>query len=215
MPAVLTGNLIGSSRAAPRAVDFSLAALAEAAEAVEGWGLARPRFTRFRGDHWQLYVSASGMALRAALFLAACLRAAETGLTSRIAIGLGPVDRLDDDLGRAAGAAFTRSGKALDRMVRGTTLAVDGLEAGPWPEAVAELADWMLQRWSREQAEAVALALDPAGPPQAEIAQRLGISRQAVQGRLAGAGYQALCPALAAFERAPEAGPIGIAARRA
>lgn len=202
MPAVLTGDLIRSTRQGGRAVDFSLAALDHAAEEIAGWGLGATRFTRFRGDGWQIYLSASGPVLRAALFCAACLRAAETGLRTRIGAGVGAVDRLDADLGRAAGPAFVLSGRALDGMVRTRWLAIDGVGPGPWPEAVVDLADWIAARWSREQAEAVAMALDPAGPAQAEIAERLGISRQAVQARLAGAGFQALGAALAAFEAA-------------
>lgn len=200
MPAVLTGTLIDVDGAASRAVDFSMAALAEGAEALRDWGLAPTRFTRFRGDHWQMYVSATGFGVRSALFMAACLRAAETGLSSRIAVGVGSVDRLDDDLGRASGAAFARSGKALDAMKRGRILVVDGLDADARMSAMLAMVDWMIQRWSREQAEAVALALDPARSSQAEIATRLGITRQAVQARLAGAGFQPLAAALAAIE---------------
>ena len=206
MPAVLTGDLIRSTRLGGRAVDFSLAALDHGADEIEGWGLGATRFTRYRGDGWQVYLSAAGQVLRASLFLAACLRAAETGLRTRIGAGVGAVDRLDDDLARASGAAFVRSGRALDAMPRTRWLAIDGVGAGPWPGAVVDLADWIAARWSREQAEAVALALDPSEPPQAEIADRLGVSRQAVQARLAGAGFQALGTALAAFEAADHPG---------
>jgi biotin operon repressor len=44
--------------------------------------------------------------------------------------------------------------------------------------------------WSREQAEAVAMALQPEDhPTQAQMAARLGISRQAVAARLQAAGF--------------------------
>lgn len=202
MAAVLTGDIIGSTRGAARALDFSLGALAEAAEELTGWGLPGTRFTRYRGDGWQVYIGTSGLVLRAALFLAACLRAAETGQRSRIAGGVGSVERLDHDLARAQGEAFVRAGRALDEMPRTRWLVIDGVPPAPWCDAVTELADWIAARWSREQAEAVAMALDPAGPSQAEIAERLQISRQAVQARLSGAGFQALKGALIAFEEA-------------
>jgi hypothetical protein len=50
----------------------------------------------------------------------------------------------------------------------------------------------------------MALALHPQPPTQDRIAQSLGITRQAVQIRLKGAGLHALRPALAAFEMEPK-----------
>jgi hypothetical protein len=202
MAAILTGDLVRSVEGAPRAIDFSIGALSAGADEIAHWGAGRTRFTRFRGDGWQIHLSSDGLALRAALFLAACLRTAETGLRTRVGCGVGAVERLDDDLGRSAGPAFVRSGRALDRMPRGRWLLIDGLGPAPWAGAAVELADWIAARWSREQAEAVSLALDPSGPSQGEIAARLGVTRQAVQARLSGAGFQALAGTLAAFEAA-------------
>ena len=145
MPAVLTGDLIKSTAAPARAVDFSLAALDHAAEEIAGWGLGATRFTRFRGDGWQVYLSADDQVLRAALFLAACLRAAETGLRTRIGGGVGAVERLDDDLGRAAGPAFIRSGRALDAMPRTRWLVIDGVD----PDALGPRRWWNWPTGSR------------------------------------------------------------------
>jgi len=65
----------------------------------------------------------------------------------------------------------------------------------PWHEALFELTAWTAGRWTPEQAEAVMLALAP-GPEsprtQAEIAEVLGVTRQAVQSRLSGAGWDAI-----------------------
>jgi hypothetical protein len=188
MQAVLTGTLTGP--ATERSADFSMAALAEAAGELIAWGMANPRFMRFRGTSWQMYLSDGSRALRVSLFLAACLRAAETGMGTRVAAAVGAVERLDDNLGRAAGPAFDASGQALDRMPRGRWLRV--VAAGPDPWAGAS--------------EALALALDPAAPPQGDIAARLGVTRQAVQARLSAAGLPALLPALAAFEAAETVG---------
>lgn len=202
MAAILTGDLIRSTEGAARAIDFSIGALAAGADEIAHWGAGRTRFSRYRGDGWQIHLGSDGLVLRASLFLAACLRTAETGLRTRIGGGVGAVERLEDDLGRSFGPAFVRSGRALDGMPRGRWLVIDGIGAAPWTAAAVELADWIAARWSREQAEAVSLALDPARPAQADIAARLGVTRQAVQARLAGAGFQALSGTLAAFEAA-------------
>jgi hypothetical protein len=47
------------------------------------------------------------------------------------------------------------------------------------------------------------LALEHADETQAQLAARLGVTRQAVQSRLAGAGLAALEPALNAFDLYP------------
>lgn len=196
--AVLTGDLIASTQA-PDHLAQAMAALAAATAAFSAFTDLPPRFTRFRGDGWQCVVPA-GCALRAALVVAARLRAGDTGLRTRIAIGIGPADTLGSrDLADAAGTAFTASGRALDHMARGQVWALAG-DIAPWHVALVALAEWHSARWSREQAEAMAIALCSETATQSQIANGLGITRQAWQARLSGAGYGAWRPALRAFE---------------
>lgn len=203
--AVLTGDLIASTAASALAVDRAMLALAQAAQTIGGWIGHDTRFTRFRGDGWQIYLDQPSLALRAALVLTAHLRATDTGLATRIAIALGPHDGLGRaGLSGASGPAFETSGRALDQMKRSDEIAfaVARLPQASlrWQQAVIALAHWHATRWSREQAEAMVLALAPHTPRQDDIAQTLGITRQAVQGRLKSAGMRALQPALSAFE---------------
>lgn len=206
--AVLTGDLVASTAAEGQAVEGAIEALRTAAHILSAWLGHDTRFSRFRGDGWQLYVERPGMALRATLYLLARLRASEAGLATRLALALGPYDRLGETgLSGASGLVFEQSGHALDAMRSKERIAFDTpmfgaapSELGPWQGAVVTLAHWQASRWSREQAEAIALALDPINPTQDQIAQSLGITRQAVQARLKGAGLAALQPALAAFE---------------
>ncbi|MBI1172140.1 hypothetical protein GC209_12125 [bacterium] len=204
--AVLTGDLIASTKAEGAAVDRAMQTLARAARMIGGWAGHDTRFTRFRGDGWQIYLARPGLVLRAMLFLTAYMRAADTGLATRMAIAIAPYDRLGEaGLSGASGLAFERSGRELDRMRRHDTLAFAAGPAAwePWQGAVLTLAEWQAGRWTREQAEAMAMALDPLAPTQDQIAQSLGITRQAVQARLKGAGLAALHAALAAFEMEP------------
>lgn len=196
--AVLTGDMIAST-AAPDRLAAAMSVLAQATEEFAAFSPLPPRFTRFRGDGWQCVVPA-GMALRAAMVVTARLRAADTGLRTRIAIGIGRVETLGSrDLADAAGPAFTASGRALDTMARGRIWAVAG-EVAPWHDALIALAEWHSARWSREQAEAMAIALTTDDATQSQIAKSLNITRQAWQARLSGAGYAAWRPALRAFE---------------
>lgn len=207
--AVLTGDLIASTAAAPAMVDRAMQALSEAARTLGNWAGHDTRFTRFRGDGWQLYLAKPRLTLRATLFLTAWLRASDAGLATRIAIAIGPHDRLGaSGLSGASGLAFERSGRGLDVMRSPDTIAFDATPVSgnlptteaPWQHAVMALAHWQASHWSREQAEAMVLALSPKAPTQDQIALTLGITRQAVQARLRGAGLRALQPALAAFE---------------
>lgn len=197
LTAILTGDLVASTARA-EAVGPSMLVLAEAARQSGAWSGTDPRFTRFRGDGWQAQV-APAHALRAAMLVSARLRA-DGALVTRIAIGIGALDHAGSrDLSDAAGPAFTASGRALDHMARGQHWAIAG-EVQGWQGALVALAEWHSARWSREQAQAMAVMLAEPALTQLVAAERLGITRQAWQARLSGAGYAAWRPALQAFE---------------
>jgi hypothetical protein len=192
--AVLTGDLIGSTKAGPEAVDEAMEALAEAAKTISKWaGAEDVRFTRYRGDGWQILLPDPSLALRAALFLNASLKARRTGLLTRIAIGCGPVDRPGTtDLKDASGEAFTLSGRALDAMPKGRTLAFEQANASPRDMLFIKMTDALIRKWSPEQAEAMAMALGPWKTTYEMIARQLGITIQAVSQRLKNADHEAI-----------------------
>ncbi|TVP48682.1 MAG: hypothetical protein EA350_02970 [Gemmatimonadales bacterium] len=201
--AVLTGDLVASAESTPESVDAAVRALETAAGQVGLWTGRDTHFTRFRGDGWQLYLDTPDLSLAAVLLLVATLRARRTELETRIAVGFGTINKLGETgngLADASGEAFTLSGRALDEMPRHRRIAL----AGPgvvqgWHDALFDLVLWIAGRWTPEQAEAVSLALDPRERrTQAEIAGMLGVTRQAVQARLSGAGWDALAGAVAA-----------------
>ena len=136
-------------------------ALSEAARGAAAWTPgSEARFTRFRGDGWQVHVSAPPLALRTALALVAALRASDAGLATRIAIGIGRVEGLGTDtLADAHGPAFETSGRSLDHMPRTRRLTIEGDGVTPLHRVVVELLDDRTGRLSREQAQALAQAL--------------------------------------------------------
>lgn len=200
--AVLTGDIIDSTKAGAGPTDRAIAALQAAAQDISGWLHADTRFTRFRGDGWQIYLNGQpGLVFRASLYLAARLRAADTGLATRIAAGIGSIGQLGETgLSGASGEAFEISGRELDHMDRTRRIVVGGQGVAPWHEALFEIADWMIRRWSREQAEAVALTLLNDGVAMSELAAKIGVSRQAFEARLSSSGFRALDTALWAFD---------------
>ena len=149
------------------------------------------RFTRYRGDGWQIYLDDPGLGLWAKLLIAAELRAAR-GLESRIALGLGSAyGGSNDSLTSAGGSAFVASGRALDALQapQRLTIGVDSDHIDVLHARLVALIDERVADWSSEQAEAMAYDLAPEQHlVQTEIAARLGVSRQAVAARLKAAG---------------------------
>ena len=214
--AVLSGDLIGSTRASQKRVQRSMDLLSgELPPGIrwDGWADADFRFTRHRGDGWQMLAPEPEVALRWAITLIAALHADPEALGSRISIGIGPVTSLGTvDLRDASGAAFEASGRGLDAMHRDERLFMMGGETGHrnQPEltgaekAAIILIDERIARWTKEQAEAAAYFLHPATsskkPYATEIARQLSITPQAVGYRLKGAGVRQLDEALTVLE---------------
>jgi hypothetical protein len=203
--AVLTGDIVNSTEADASRLEAAMDLLADTARIIAGWqsGDARPRFTRFRGDGWQFLVAEPSLALRAACVIVARLRGSGQGLMTRVSIGIGTARHVGaGTLADASGTAFELSGRGLDAMPRRRLLAIAGKGIGPLHHAVVRLVEDRFGLWTPQQAEAIALALDPRGPTMAEIGGVLGISKQAVSYRLSGARAQALKEALALWEKA-------------
>ncbi|MEM9344537.1 MAG: MarR family transcriptional regulator [Pseudomonadota bacterium] len=183
--AVLTGDLIGSTELSADQISTAFTAIEAAAP-----------ISRNRGDGWQLLLTQPATALRTALRIRAALRRHD--LTTRIAIASGvSTAPIPKDLNEATGPVFVASGRALDAMSKGTTLAH---AAGGALAATTRLADHISTGWTQPQAAAMHLALSPDAPTRAEIGAALGKSRQAVDQALAAAGYPALSDALRLIE---------------
>lgn len=170
---------------------------------------ADARFTRFRGDGWQIVLGRAGWALRAALIIIADLKAEGHDIETRISVGVGPWESLGtDDLSDASGRAFFISGDELDKMPKhrrlaiagGRDAAVHGVTDTEWQAAIFDMAEWITGRLTQPQAKAMAMALRFDWQTQDDLAQRLGITRQAMHARLTGAGFQAMENAIAAIE---------------
>lgn len=199
--AVITGDIIRSTDAPPAALEKTMATLAQAAAELAYWPLPPARFTRFRGDGWQIVVASPSLALRAALFLTARLRAGTGTMDSRMSIGSGSAATLGtSDLSDARGEAFELSGRGLDAMGRSRLLAAHAAHLTPLHGAIVDLIEQHCRKWTRDQAAAAALALHPGEPTLQDMATVLGISPQAVNYRLTGGAVQAIRRALAAWE---------------
>jgi hypothetical protein len=94
--AVLTGDLIGSTSAGANAVTNAFEVIRSCAAEISQWMTPALdlRFTRSRGDGWQIVLTEPRFALRAALFIFARLKVTSPDLQTRIAIGIGEITTL-------------------------------------------------------------------------------------------------------------------------
>lgn len=189
--AVITGDLVGSTGHPAEAVDAAMRAIHTTAVSIAEWQTPPmdTRFTRFRGDGWQMYLEDPHLCLRAALLIAAALRSKDLGMTTRVSIAIGAVDNLGShDLSDAAGPVFHLSGRALDTMPRTAQITLAGKCIGDRDRIIARQMFERTSRWTTQQAEAMVLYLHPDNPTLQDIAPTLGISPQAVNYRLGGGG---------------------------
>jgi len=205
--AVLTGETVGSSRLAEAVREVldavTLQSFASLAKTFDGaFTLA---IDSSRADSWQMATPHPHIALRAALYFRAEVKArmGSYNVDTRIAIGVGSVDaaprlRVSD----GDGPAYRRSELALETMPRTRRLALrlEDQPLSPGFDEMLGLVDHVAARWTDKQALAVTGALQ--GWTQQRIASswdRVGqaaVSQQTVAQHLHRAGWQALAPAV-------------------
>jgi len=205
--AVITGDLVGSTGHPVETVDSAMQSIRSAAATVGGWQTPPrdARFTRFRGDGWQIYLGQPALSLRAAMFVAATLRSGEFGMTTRLSIAIGRAENLGSrDLSDAAGPAFQQSGRELDKMPKTARISLAGTAVTDRDQIIARQMFERTSRWTPQQAEAMALYLHPDNPTLHHLAKMLGISPQAVNYRLGGGGATELRANLQSWEEVME-----------
>jgi hypothetical protein len=204
--AVLTGDIVRSTDLSTkelRAVQTHLEKCSRDLDKVRD-GLLRGSIDFYRGDGWQLLLTAPALALRAALLLRAELIAFKK-VDTRISIGVGAVRGVvGRRMSQSTGEAFQRSGQALEDTKRRDRLTISlpegDREDQMWLSVILCLCDALVQRWTSRQAQAVSGALRSL--TQAEIATRCEprVTQQSVAKALRAADWYAIEAALERFE---------------
>lgn len=204
--AVITGDLVGSTGHPVEKVEKAMQAIRLAAADIGSWQTPPmdTRFTRFRGDGWQMLLTSPQFALRAAVVIQGRLIAMK--LESRMFIGIGTSNRLGtSNLADASGDAFEESGRGLDDigdMWRLKISGASGAGVNTQDDLIADLLGERMQKWTAAQAEAASLQL--ASPVKIrtlfDIGRELKISPQAVNYRVRGAGCHQIASVLGRWE---------------
>ncbi|WP_395375037.1 hypothetical protein [Marinicella sp. W31] len=187
MLAIITGDVI-QSRSLPASIPWILQLkqiLSEITASETDWEV-------FRGDSFQMAVTAPQEALHKALIIkAGMMRMA--GVNVRMAIGIGRQDYQGMSIKESNGSAFVRSGNMFNQLKK-KTLAIET----PWPKIDAEvnlyleLAALTMDNWSQSSATAVYLALKEPEIKQQDMAIRLEITQGNVSSRLKRAALETL-----------------------
>ncbi|MGJ3231543.1 MAG: hypothetical protein ACFE0P_07075 [Oceanicaulis sp.] len=185
--AVLTGDLIGSTKTERSVVELAFDALEEVGDIVRGSDAeGGAGLERFRGDGWQSLVFDPAFALRAALLFSAAVASVDRSIATRVAVGVGPVNGLHPaGLNSSDGPAFRVSGRLLENMPRGARLAVamegEADPATPWRSAAFGFAGAVAENWTQKQALVMRRLLERPAPTQSQVAALAGVKQQTVQ----------------------------------
>lgn len=202
--AVLTGDLVGSTTLGPAKVDAAFGALERAAKDMEAWTGDSLRFTRHRGDGWQVVLTKPEYALRAALVFRASLKALGKEFDSYVGIAEGVIENdLGKNLNVALSDTFIKSGRALDtlKVMQSFKPKMASASRGSIGTAIV-LADTLSNEWTETQASLIyPMLARPDNLKYTELAEQFEISRQSVTKSLHAAYFQQIYLALNLLER--------------
>ncbi|MFZ2099925.1 MAG: hypothetical protein WAU86_05125 [Oricola sp.] len=173
--AVLTGDIVGSSSLAPAKLSAVIAAIESGATKFESVyrGSIAGKADAYRGDSWQIAMTAPHLSLRLALYLRATILGGGIADT-RISIGIGAGNTLKQErISLSTGDAFLRSGRGLDTIGAGRfSLAMPDAPADTdtLARCVVSLLDQLAAGWSVKQADAARRVLERPGKPDADVA---------------------------------------------
>lgn len=208
MQAVITGDLIDSTKYAPQELDTILTTLNKEFESIKSRNNAD--FKIFRGDSFQGIVLDPSEALNAVFTIKTAInKLANTnskisGLTDfRIAIGIGSVNLKRQSILESNGEAFQFSGRTLDSMKSDyprLLLKTSNTNLDEEFNVNFSLLDSVMSKWSRASAEVVYYL--HKGLKEKEIAEVLGINQSAVNHRKKAANWDSIALLLRRYKSA-------------
>ncbi|MGC8824984.1 MAG: hypothetical protein ACP5PZ_10400 [Bacteroidales bacterium] len=195
MIAVLTGDIIGSSRVSP---DKWLKSLKGAFQPL---GESPRQWEIYRGDSFQAEVSEPLEALQTGIKIKATIKSIK-GLDVRIAIGIGEKTYQASRITECNGSAFVYSGHRFDILEKEKINL--GIQS-PWPDFDREMNLYLrlaliaMDNWTPNGASMVLLALEHWHLSQEQLGKLVGIKQNTVSTRLKRAYYAEILALLDMF----------------
>ncbi len=207
MQAVITGDLIDSTKYSPQELDIILNAINQEFEHFRS--VYDTDFKIFRGDSFQGIVMDATIALDLVITLKTTINRIRiqnkkiSGLPDfRIAIGIGTINLKRESILESNGEAFQFSGKALDSMKGDSRLLLKTVNDNLNDEFNVHfsLLDSITSKWSLSSAEVVYYL--HKGYKEREIAEILGINQSAVNHRKKVANWDSIALLLNRYKTA-------------
>ena len=140
----------------------------------------------YRGDSFQIEIKDPTEAFLSAIYIKACIKSIK-GLDVRLAIGIGEKNYQGKDVTESNGKAFEFSGETLEMLKKEkTNLKVKSSNSFLNKELnlYFKLGLIAMDNWTKNSSEAIKIALENFGVLQSELAEKIGISQDAVSKRL-------------------------------
>jgi hypothetical protein len=196
---VISADVIGSSTLKPAARRKLQAAL----DNVFKYASAQWKdlsVQQYRGDSLQaVFTTNRAYSLRAGLLLHSGLQ--KENFRIRISVGIGEISYKGRNIITSDGSAFQASGHYLDTLIKsGDVISIAGIDdefTAEWQVHSTTL-NHIIERWSRQQAEAIYLHLQQY--TQLKMARKLKIRQPSVHQRLQAAGWPVIQKILQRFE---------------
>lgn len=178
MEVVLAGDIIGSQKNKPE--DFL-----NVLEPILKKSCSDGMYQIYRGDSFQGLIKTPELALYTSLQIKAALKTKAT-LDVRIAIGLGDVNLIDNNIALSTGTALTRSGELLDSLKeKNQNLMVNsGNPLDKYMNTALKMALLSLDKWTASGAAVVYEIMSNPHITQEELGNNLGIKQATASRRL-------------------------------
>lgn len=206
MEVVLVGDVIGSKKNKPNEYLKVIEPILEIHSKMD-------MFQIYRGDSFQLWMKTPELGLLTAIKIKCALKKAGN-LDVRIAIGLGNVAVIDNNISKSTGSALTRSGELLDSLKEQeqNIMVSSGNPLDFYMNTALKLALLYMDEWTANSAAIVyEIYNDPristenlfkrTGITQEEIGRNLGIKQATASRRLDRANMQETDALLHLFDR--------------
>ncbi|WP_431471989.1 winged helix-turn-helix transcriptional regulator [Nonlabens sp. SCSIO 43208] len=178
MKAIIAGDIISSQQ---MEAGFFLNELDKVLNQLQEVDL----FHIYRGDSFQLLIKETSTALLVCLKIKTALK--RKGIAARMAIGLGDVELIQNNIAISTGSAFTRSGALLDslkELKQNIMVSSGNTHYDTYMNTSLQLALTFMDSWTNNGAEALFEVLNHPDQTQQQIGERLGIKQSTASRRL-------------------------------